>query len=46
MHDLIVLAIGVVIGGVGCAVSAKTLGWFNKQVKSVETAAVAEVKKV
>jgi hypothetical protein len=28
--------IGVAVGGVACAVSAKTLGWFNKQVASVE----------
>lgn len=28
---------GALAGGAACAVSAKTLGWFNKQVKSIET---------
>jgi hypothetical protein len=37
MHDIIMVFIGFVVGGVACAVSAKTLGWFNKQVGSIET---------
>lgn len=36
-HDLIIFIIGFVAGGAACAYSAKTLGWFNKQVKSIET---------
>lgn len=28
---------GVLVGGVACALSAKLLGWFNKEVKSIET---------
>jgi len=36
MHDLIVFGLGVLVGGGACALSAKTLGWFNKQVKSAE----------
>lgn len=36
------VTVGVVVGGVGCAISAKTLGFFNKQVKSVETAVKAK----
>jgi hypothetical protein len=35
--DIISLLIGIVIGGVACAISAKVFGFFNKQVKSVET---------
>lgn len=31
------LIAGIAIGGVACALSAKTLGWFNKQVGSIET---------
>lgn len=37
MTPIIAFIIGFVAGGVTCAISAKTLGWFNKQVKSVET---------
>jgi gas vesicle protein len=33
---IIGILIGIVIGGAACAISAKTLGWFNKQVGSVE----------
>lgn len=36
MLFLIGLAIGLVVGGVACAVSAKVFGWFNKQVQSAE----------
>jgi hypothetical protein len=36
VFDLISCLIGIVIGGVACAISAKTFGWFNKQVTSVE----------
>jgi len=36
MRDLIVLGIGVLLGGAGCAVSAKMFGWFNKQVSSAK----------
>jgi hypothetical protein len=35
--NLISFILGVAAGGIACAVSAKTLGWFNKQVKSIET---------
>lgn len=37
MSTLIAFAIGVLVGGAACAFSAKTLGWFNKQVASAET---------
>lgn len=36
-HDLIIFIIGFGVGGAACALSAKTLGWFNRQVKSIET---------
>lgn len=36
MSTLLAFAIGVLVGGAACAISAKTLGWFNKQVASVE----------
>jgi hypothetical protein len=36
IFDLASFAIGVLVGGVACAVSAKVFGFFNKQVKSVE----------
>ena len=35
--DIVSFLVGVLVGGVACAVSAKTLGWFNKQVKAIET---------
>jgi hypothetical protein len=34
--DLISFGLGILAGGAACAISAKTLGWFNKQVGSVE----------
>ena len=34
--DLISFALGILAGGAACALSAKTLGWFNKQISSVE----------
>jgi hypothetical protein len=34
--DLISFAIGFLAGGAACALSAKTLGWFNKQTASIE----------
>ena len=36
VFDLISFILGVAVGGVACAVSAKTLGWFNKQIASAE----------
>lgn len=36
IFDLVSFLLGVLAGGVVCALSAKFLGWFNKQVKSVE----------
>ncbi len=39
MTTIIAFALGFLAGGVACAVSAKTLGWFNKQTKSIETKA-------
>ena len=36
VFDLVSFAIGVVVGGVACAISAKVFGFFNKQVASVE----------
>lgn len=36
MTPLIAFVVGVLAGGIACAISAKTLGWFNKQVASVE----------
>lgn len=37
MSPLVIFGLGFLAGGVACAVSAKTLGWFNKQVGSIET---------
>lgn len=37
IRDIILLAIGFVAGGAACALSAKTLGWFNKQTASIAT---------
>jgi hypothetical protein len=34
--DIISLLIGIVIGGVACAISAKVFGWFQKETASVE----------
>lgn len=31
------LILGILVGGVACAISAKTLGWFNKQTQSIVT---------
>lgn len=36
IFDILSFLIGCAVGGIACAVSAKTLGWFNKQVASVE----------
>lgn len=36
MHDVLLIGLGILIGGIACALSAKLLGWFNKQVASVE----------
>jgi hypothetical protein len=36
MHDVLLIGLGFLIGAVACAMSAKLLGWFNKQVASVE----------
>jgi len=43
MSLLIAFVAGIAVGGIACAVSAKTLGWFNKQAKSAETAIAAKV---
>ena len=37
MSAILAFAIGVLVGGIACAVSAKVFGFFNKQVKSVES---------
>ena len=37
IRDIILVAIGFLVGGVTCAMSAKYLGWFQKQVKSAES---------
>jgi hypothetical protein len=34
--DILSFIIGVAVGGVACAISAKVFGFFNKQVASVE----------
>lgn len=34
--DIISFLLGCAVGGAACAISSKTLGWFNKQVASVE----------
>lgn len=31
------LIVGILVGGSAAATSARVFGWFNKQVKSVET---------
>ena len=36
IRDIILVAIGFLAGGFACALSAKTLGWFNKQSSSIE----------
>jgi hypothetical protein len=36
MFDLLSLAVGFGAGSLACALSAKYLGWFNKQVAAVE----------
>jgi hypothetical protein len=36
MTPILSFLLGILVGGVACAVSAKTLGWFNRQVTSVE----------
>jgi hypothetical protein len=36
IFDILSFLIGVAVGGVACAISAKAFGFFNKQVKSVE----------
>lgn len=36
VFDLLNFGLGCLAGGAACAISAKTLGWFNKQVASVE----------
>lgn len=36
MTPIIAYVLGVLTGGAACAFSAKTLGWFNKQAKSIE----------
>jgi hypothetical protein len=36
IFDLLSFLLGCLTGGVACAISAKTLGWFNRQVSSVE----------
>ena len=37
VFDIVSFLIGVLVGGVACAVSAKVFGFFNKQVKSAES---------
>ena len=37
MSAILAFAIGVLVGGVACAVSAKVFGWFQKETKSVES---------
>lgn len=37
MLSIVTHALAFLAGGVACAVSAKTLGWFNKQVASIVT---------
>jgi hypothetical protein len=36
IFDLVSFLLGALAGGVACAISAKTLGWFNKQTQSIE----------
>lgn len=38
LHQIPGLIIGALVSGIVCVVSAKYLGWFNKQVKSIENA--------
>jgi hypothetical protein len=35
--DLLSFILGAAVSGVVCTFSSKYLGWFNKQVKSIET---------
>jgi hypothetical protein len=35
IKDILLVAVGFLAGGVTCALSAKMLGWFNKETKSV-----------
>jgi hypothetical protein len=37
VFDIVSFLLGCAVGGVACAISAKAFGFFNKQVKSVET---------
>jgi len=36
MSTIITFALGFLAGGAACAISAKTLGWFNKQVQAAK----------
>jgi len=36
-RDILIFALGAFVGGAACAVSAKVFGWFNKEVRSIET---------
>lgn len=35
--DLFSFLMGCLVSGVTCVISSKYLGWFNKQVKAIET---------
>jgi hypothetical protein len=37
IRDILIFGIGALVGGAACAVSAKVFGFFNKQVKAIET---------
>lgn len=37
MCCIISFVVGALVSGSACVLSAKYLGWFNKQVKSIET---------
>lgn len=37
MCCIISFVVGALVSGAACMLSAKYLGWFNKQVKSIET---------
>jgi hypothetical protein len=43
MSTVLVFGLGFLAGGIACAVSAKTLGWFNRQVKSAEVSAAKDL---
>lgn len=37
MTPIVAFILGILVGGIACAVSAKVFGWFQKQTVSIES---------